>query len=68
MKKLLLISAFALTSTFTFAQEEAEIDSLEGWTTTGKITFLLNQTAFSNWDAGGDNSLSASIKVNYDFN
>ena len=42
-------------------------DSLQGWSTKGKITFLINQTAFSNWDAGGDNSLSGSIKVNYDF-
>ena len=68
MKKLLLISVLALTCAFTFAQEDVVKDSLEGWKTSGKITFLINQSAFSNWDAGGDNSLSGSIKVNYDFN
>jgi len=68
MKKLLLISVLALICTFTFAQEEEVKDSLEGWKTSGTITLLINQSAFSNWDAGGDNSLSGSIKVNYDFN
>ncbi|PCI11752.1 MAG: hypothetical protein COB73_01300 [Flavobacteriaceae bacterium] len=67
MKKLFLLSCFTLIYTFSFAQEEEVIDSLEGWTTGGKITFLINQTAFSNWDAGGDSNLSGSIKVNYDF-
>ncbi|MCK5816322.1 MAG: DUF3078 domain-containing protein [Flavobacteriaceae bacterium] len=68
MKKLVLISALVLTCTFAYAQEDKVIDSLEGWTTKGAITLLINQTAFSNWDAGGDNSLSSNVKVNYDFN
>lgn len=68
MKKLLLISALALTCAFTFAQEEKEKDSLEGWRTSGKITFLINQSAFSNWQAGGDNNFAGNLNINYDFN
>ena len=40
----------------------------EGWTTVGTFTFLLNQSGFSNWQAGGENSMAANVKVNYDFN
>lgn len=68
MRKLLLISVLALTCTFTFAQEEKEKDSLEGWKTSGKITFLINQSAFSNWQAGGDNNFAGNLNINYDFN
>ena len=71
MRKLLLISTLVLTCTFAYAQEETVIDSLEipeGWTTKGTITLLVNQAGFSNWDAGGDNNLSSTIKINYDFN
>jgi len=38
------------------------------WKTDGKFTFLFNQSAFSNWAAGGDNTLAGNIKVNYNFN
>ena len=43
-------------------------DSIEGWSTEGKITFLVNQSAFSNWQPGGDNNLAANVNINYDFN
>lgn len=39
----------------------------DGWTTSGKITLLVNQSAFSNWQAGGDNNLAGNVSVNYDF-
>lgn len=69
MKKILLALLLGLfTISQTFAQEEIEQDSIkDGWTAKGKITFLINQSAFSDWDAGGDNSLSGNLKINYDF-
>ena len=39
-----------------------------GWTKNGEITFLLNQSSFSNWVAGGENSFSGNIGLNYDLN
>ena len=48
---------------------QAKIDIVpEGWNTTGKLTFLINQSAFSNWQTGGDNNFAGNINANYDFN
>jgi len=45
-----------------------KIDEKEGWDTNGRFTFLLNQSAFSNWAAGGDNTIAGNFSVNYNFN
>src|SRR5690606_22843624 len=34
----------------------------------GENTFLINQSSFSNWAAGGINSLAGNLIFNYDFN
>ncbi len=48
---------------------QKEIDKVpEGWNTNGKITFLINQSAFSNWQAGGDNNFAGNVDANYNFN
>lgn len=36
-----------------------------GWKSTGKITFLFNQANFNNWVAGGENSFSGNLGVDY---
>ncbi len=64
MKKLLLCSLL-LVANILFAQEE---EKKEGWKTTGKITFLMNQSAFSNWLPGGENAFTGNVNLNYDFN
>lgn len=43
-------------------------DSIKKWTVVGKATFLFNQATFSNWTAGGDNTISGTLNLNYDFN
>jgi hypothetical protein len=63
---LLLIALFAF-STVSFAQEEEETKK-EGWETDGVFTFLINQSAFSNWIAGGENSLAGNLSIDYNFN
>lgn len=40
----------------------------EGWTIRGTNTLLLNQAAFSNWIAGGINSVASTARVDYEFN
>ncbi|WP_052752802.1 DUF3078 domain-containing protein [Kordia zhangzhouensis] len=40
----------------------------KGWRSEGKISFLFNQAAFSNWVAGGENSISGTLGLHYDFN
>ena len=71
MKKLLLL-AFIFISIIGFAQDTedatAEDETKDGWTKTGKITLLINQSAFSEWQAGGDNNFAGNVNINYDFN
>ena len=51
------------------AQKEIKKDSLEtNWNLSGKFTFLGNQSSYSYWTAGGQTSVSGTIKVDYDFN
>ena len=53
-----------------FAQEKAA-DTTElksNWNNSGKFTFLGNQSSYSYWTAGGQTSLSGTIKIDYDFN
>ncbi|MGJ1266483.1 DUF3078 domain-containing protein [Sphingobacterium spiritivorum] len=69
MKKLkltlmLLLSAFSIA---TYAQQEGA-DSTRLWTIKGENTFLINQSSFSNWAAGGVNSFAGNLIFNYDFN
>ena len=71
MKKILLFT-FLLISFIGFSQEAEEAaaqdEVKDGWTTTGKFTLLINQSAFSNWQPGGDNAFSGTANFNYDFN
>ena len=58
---------FALASLSINAQEK-NVDSTSNWTNKGVFTFLFNQASFSNWIAGGENSVSGTVSINYDFN
>lgn len=72
MKNCIISLLLILTITSSFAQnktvKEKKIEEKEGWETEGKFTFLFNQSAFSNWVAGGDNTLAGNVAVNYKFN
>ena len=52
-----------------FSQDADETEEVkDGWKKSGKITLLINQSAFSNWQAGGDNNFAGNINLNYDLN
>ena len=68
MKKLLLLSAFIIGMVSMNAQDEATDAPKEGWSKAGNISFLFNQSSFENWAAGGVNSISGNLGLNYDFN
>lgn len=84
MKKQILLIASALIYTSIFAQsvKGGEVDTesaklankldtskkAEGWTVRGINTLLLNQAAFSNWVAGGINSVALTARVDDEFN
>jgi len=69
MKKLklalgLFLGFLALSS----QAQENNADSTKTWTIKGENTFLINQSSFSNWAAGGVNSFAGNLIFNYDFN
>lgn len=66
MKKLILVALFIFSYTLTFGQDKVKDTSY--WAKSGKVTFLLNQSAFSNWLSGGESSLAGNFGVNYSFN
>lgn len=65
MKKKLILLTVALSTTLLFSQEK---EKKQGWTKKGNISILFNQSAFSNWLAGGDNNVAGNLGLNYDFN
>ena len=68
MKNLLLL-LLLLLPLMCFSQEnEPSEESKDGWKKSGKITLLINQSAFSNWQAGGDNNFAGNLNLNYDLN
>lgn len=67
MKKCIVLALALSTAVAGFAQDKAE-EKKDGWAKTGNFSFLLNQSTFSNWQAGGENNLSGNLGLNYDFN
>jgi len=43
-------------------------DSLKVWTKGGNVMFLFNQSTFTNWSAGGENTISGKTDINYSVN
>lgn len=69
MKKTTFLLVFFVALTSAFAQDESADDTLkELWSKSGNVSLLFNQSAFSNWVAGGQNSVSGTLGINYDFN
>lgn len=65
MKKILLI-VLGLHLSLCYSQDTEE--SKANWTKKGVITFLVNQSSFENWIAGGISNVSGTLGLNYDFN
>ena len=65
MKKLILLFALSIQLQSLYAQETHETTA---WSRSGTFTFLLNQSAFENWVAGGVSSVSGTVGINYDAN
>lgn len=64
MKKILFLSS-ALFALVMQAQEQPVQDSTKAWSIVGQNTLMLNQSAFSNWVAGGANNIGWQAGVNY---
>lgn len=65
MKKTLLI---VLSFTFSLCLSQNTEEPKPNWVKKGVITFLVNQSSFDNWIAGGISNVSGTLGLNYDFN
>lgn len=77
MKKLLIIVSLIGICSYSYGQitdnekklREKKIDSLQGWNTGGLISLTGSQVSLTNWNAGGQNSISlnglVSVYANY---
>lgn len=70
MKKKLLFLLCIGSIAVTKAQDTAPPvqDTIGPWTTKGNASLLFNQSTFDNWVAGGENNISGTLGLNYDFN
>jgi hypothetical protein len=68
MKKITLLIAFLITAGFTYAQTQPAPDTTKKWTIHGENTFLISQSSYKNWSAGGVNAFAGNLILNYDFN
>lgn len=68
-KKSLLLF-FLVTLTCTVFSQKKKQDTLPKpkWKIHGRFAFIFNQSSFSNWASGGENTVAGNINVNYDFN
>jgi hypothetical protein len=71
MKQILLFLSLFSISLAGFSQAPAHKDTardtIRVWTIHGQNTILINQSSFSNWAAGGANSLALNAVFDYDF-
>ena len=66
MKKVLLTAMALVLAMASFAQEEEEVK--EGWNHKGNIGLNFGQSSYTNWAAGGQNSLNWQGILNYEIN
>ena len=69
MKKTILLIALTVQIQSIYSQEKTQ-DSIpsSAWTKGGTFSFLLNQSSFDNWVAGGVSNISGAVGINYDLN
>ena len=67
MKKFTLLF-FILLSLGASSQKKKDTLPKPKWKIHGRFAFIFNQSSFTNWASGGENTVAGNINVNYDFN
>ena len=68
MKRRLPIGMLLLVSWSVFSNVEIDSISAKKWTQEKTLGLILTQTAFVNWNAGGENSIAGIASINLKFN
>lgn len=67
-RPLFFLLIFLFVPLLSFAQEEDSEEEPDGWSTSGRIQFLFNQSAFNaEWTGGGTSNISGNLLLDYDF-
>ena len=64
MRKFLFVGSILLAFN-AYAQDQPVQDTVKSWSVVGQNTLMVNQSAFSNWVAGGANNVGWQAGVNY---
>ncbi|UMB59356.1 DUF3078 domain-containing protein [Lutibacter sp. A80] len=68
MKKAPLLTLVLIFNiSFLFSHEKDSVTIDPSWSKKGKISFMFNQSAFSDWVASGENTLAGNVSINYNF-
>ena len=68
IKKISLLLFIFLANISYSQKEKQDTIPLPKWKVNGRLAFIFNQSSFSNWASGGQNTVAGNINVNYDFN
>ncbi|TYP76957.1 DUF3078 domain-containing protein [Aquimarina intermedia] len=70
MKKTLITLALLVSATLMYAQEETQEETpKDGWSDSGTISLLFNQSAFNaEWQGGGTSNIAGNLSLSYDIN
>ena len=68
MRRLSLIFLLVLSTSFYAQEKKKDTLPIPKWKVLGQFDFVFNQSTFSNWISGGENTVAGAINVKYDFN
>lgn len=68
MRRSVLLLLILLASTSYSQKKKQDTLPKPKWKINGRLSFIFNQSSFSNWASGGQNTVAGNININYDFN
>lgn len=68
MKKIFFLFFILFSVSFSAQKKKTDTIPVPKWKINGRFAFIFNQSSFSNWASGGENTIAGNIDVNYDFN
>ncbi|PQJ71916.1 DUF3078 domain-containing protein [Polaribacter butkevichii] len=68
MRRLSLLLLLVISTSFYAQKKKKDTLPVPKWKILGRFTFVFNQSSFTNWVSGGENTVAGDINVHYDFN
>ncbi|MFK8058908.1 MAG: DUF3078 domain-containing protein [Polaribacter sp.] len=68
MRRFILLLLISSSTVFYSQKKKKDTLPTPKWKIHGRFAFVFNQSSFSNWASGGENTVAGNFNVNYDFN